>query len=104
MQQLLSRLDIKYYNNGYNQNALKSPLADPIHPTAPEKARILPPARHAPRGRDGNYGNAVLATTGGQRRVECPRSVKRNKNNRSQKHHIRFTSREHSALLCPNVE
>lgn len=77
MQQLLSRLDIKYYNNGYNQNALKSPLADPIHPTAPEKARILPPARHAPRGRDGNYGNAVLATTGGQERAGCPWSAER---------------------------
>ena len=100
MHQLLSRLNIKYYN----QKTAKNPLRRSNPPHTPEKARILPPARHAPRGRDGNYGNAVLATTGGQRRVECPRSVKRNKNNRSQKHHIRFTSREHSARFCPNVE
>ena len=66
MHQLLSRLNIKYYN----QKTAKNPLRRSNPPHTPEKARILPPARHVPRGRDGNYGNAVLATTFGQRRVE----------------------------------
>ena len=103
MQQLLSRLDIKYYNNGYNQNALKSPLADPIHPTAPEKARILPPARHAPRGRDGNYGNAVLATTGGHGRAGCTTEHRASTPSALQQK-SRSACGAHPALPCPNVE
>ena len=67
MHQLLSRLNIKYYN----QKTAKNPLRRSNPPHTPEKARILPPARHAPRGRDGNYGNAVLATTGGHSRAGC---------------------------------
>ena len=55
-------------------------------------------------GSDGKYGNAVLATTGGQERAGCPWSAERGAVDRQPTKKSRSERREHPARSCPNVE
>ena len=56
------------------------------HPT-----ENLPARRPVCGGAAGKYGNAVLATTGGQERAGCPRAEKRDTTNRWSKTNTRFS-------------
>ena len=49
------------------------------------------------------YGNAVLATTDGQSRAECPSGTERSENRRLCCPNPALRSGEHSARLCPDV-
>ena len=68
----------------------------------------LPPSRRAWGCGFGRrvwrYGNAVLATTDGQHRGQCPTDAERSENNRSHTTPAALKAGEHCPLCCPNVE
>ena len=78
-----------------------------LTPPQPEDRRCRP---HAARGAVGfgrrvwRYGNAVLATTDGQHRGQCPTDAERSENNRFHTTPAALKAGEHCPLCCPNVE
>ncbi len=54
-------------------------------------------------GRREKYGNAVLATTDGQRRAQCPTSSERAKPYALKTQNAALKAGEHCALRCPDV-